>query len=691
MANTKLPDPRSVTKIAKRFEQMPVQRRMAEAVTLVLDHGWNQTQAAKYTGVSRSRLNVNVGERRKELAESQARSEAARAERVAAFDRTAAQGPGADNQDPELSMPLQPGPELFGGGGAETTLPVQAGQVQSPLLGTPTGDQPGLILPEIVIPSTSEVLRISNEHRRVPPPGEFIRMYFGGVVCPDCGVHHEVPDFHDRMLDRMNDPGCRRLLVNVAPYHAKSTIGTVYDSVYKICEDPNIRIGIVSKAERLAKNFLFQIKKFLTDPNVYGSGPNLIDDWGPFHNTNSWSNTEIYVAGRQSSEKDPTVAVFGVGALIYGWRFDVMKFDDIADLENQKNPDRVAEMLRWAVQECASRVGKSGKLHFMGTRISPGDIYSYLQNLPAYEVIRFPCITDETGEMTLWPEHFPYRAAVEQRDSMTLEAFQLVYQNIDTPGFGAAFPLDVLERSQDTEHVLGMYDSDWRLVLGVDPAGAGEQAGFTAMVVLGVNMTTGERHIVDIANVKQMRAPQIKDQILQFADQYPLTEIRVEVNGLQSQLFQYDRELVQRITDRGIRLVPHITGRNKWDPQFGVESMGPLFYNGQIKCAYGDINSRKKVGQLHEQLAQFPMGAVTDLVMALWFAELGCREIYQRFKMPAFDERMKMPARIRNKRRVIDFGAQEVRPPSPSEVGNPHQPKQHRALVNVAGGVDVYG
>jgi hypothetical protein len=248
----------------------------------------------------------------------------------------------------------------------------------------------------------------------------------------------------------------------------------------------------------------------------------------------------------------------------------------------------------------------------------------------------------------------------------------------------------VLERSQDTERRLGEYNPEWRIVLGVDPAGAGEQAGFTAMVVLGIDMVTAKRYIIDLVNVRQMRAPQIKDQIISFADQYPLTEIRVEVNGLQSQLFQYDFELINKLTQRGIRFVPHITGRNKWDEQFGVESMGPMFYNGQVSCAYGDINSRKKVGQLHEQLAQFPMGQVTDLVMALWFADLGCRELFQRFRLPAFDSRAKVPARIRNKRRVVDFGAGEVRSPTDEEIGDPMHRPVKRDMVNVSGSVQVY-
>lgn len=643
-------------KIDPHLRSTSVSKRMAEAVRRVLEDGMSQSEAARRCGVSRSRVNVNVQAQRRKLAEQRARAEDAMAHRLAEFEKDRPH---------------------------ETQVSVEDAQGTEVAPEAPEGPLLGPEVPEATQPPVVEL-------RRIQPPGEFIRTYFGSVICPDCGVHHEVPSFHDEILDKTCDPALRRLLVNLAPYHAKSTVGTVYSTVYEVCRDPNSRTALVSKSERLAKRFLYQIQKFLIDHSIYTDGPNLIDDWGPFHNTNTWSSTEFVVAGRQSSEKDPTVSAYGVGAQIYGYRFDRMIFDDIADLENQRNPDRVAEMIQWATQECASRVGKTGKLLFFGTRVSPQDIYSHLEQLPAYQVVRYPCIIDEQEQSTLWPEHFPYRSAVEQRDSMSLEQFQLVYQNVDTPGFGAAFPLEVLERSQDTSRPLGHYDPAWRLVLGVDPAGGGEQAGYTAMVVLGVDLTSGERFIVDMVNHKQMRAPQIKDQILEFCDQYPIAECRVEMNGLQSQLFQYDTELIQKLTQRGIRLAPHITtGRNKWDENFGVEAMGPMFYNNQISCPYMDINSRKKTGELHSQLSQFPMGKVSDLVMALWFANLGCQDMFQRFKLPSFDSRMKVPARIRRGRHVVDFGEQRVRQPHDHEIGEPTQRPERRNYVNMPGGISV--
>ena len=56
----------------------------------------------------------------------------------------------------------------------------------------------------------------------------------------------------------------RRLMINVPPEHAKSTVLTVNYATYRIAMDPNIRIVIVSQTQMRAKEFLFSIKERLT-------------------------------------------------------------------------------------------------------------------------------------------------------------------------------------------------------------------------------------------------------------------------------------------------------------------------------------------------------------------------------------------------------------------------------------------
>lgn len=617
----------------RHLKGVHVTKRMEMAVKAVLDGKMNQSESARHHGVSRPKLNQKIRAITTRIEEQQARSAAAAAERRQA-----------------------------------TEAPAEGPQVPS--------------------------LRVEGEVRRVPPFEEFARKYFGNLECPDCGRHHDLPGFHSEMMGALSGPA-RRLLINMPPYHAKSTVATVQHSVYELCKDPNIRILIVSKSQRLAERFLYQISKYLSDPSIYPDGANLIQDWGPFTTgSEQWNKQQIYVAGRQSAEKDPSLSALGVGGHIYGIRADIIKFDDIADLENQKNLDRVQEMLTWCTQEAASRVGRNGKLQFIGTRISAGDVYSHLQGLPAYDVLRYPCIIDEESKLTLWPDHFAYHNAVEMRDSMSAEQWQLVYQNVDTPGFGASFPPEVIEACYDSEFQLGRFDTRWHLIAGLDPAGAGEQSGFTAMVLLGLDKETGKRHLVDLVNVKQMKAPQLRDQIFDWADRYPLRELRVESNGLQSQLVQYNDEINARLSNRGVRVVGHITTKhNKWDPQFGVEAMSALFHNRRVVLPTGTPADRNRIRPLTEQLQAFPMGMVTDLVMAFWFAELGCKEAFQRAQIPMFDQRMKLPPRLASRRRVVDFSDRTVSAPPDPDIHDAFQaqgrPLTEKRFVNVPGSIWV--
>ncbi len=52
----------------------------------------------------------------------------------------------------------------------------------------------------------------------------------------------------------------KRLLINVPPEHAKSTVITVNYCVYRIAMDPNVKITIVSKTQERAKEYLRRLQ-----------------------------------------------------------------------------------------------------------------------------------------------------------------------------------------------------------------------------------------------------------------------------------------------------------------------------------------------------------------------------------------------------------------------------------------------
>jgi hypothetical protein len=656
--------------MALAYRGMDRSKRVQIAVQKVIEDGMSQAEAARMLGVSRPKVNVAVQARRLVLAKAGERIADAAAERASVSYPNMA---GRDNT-------LRPSP-------------IAAGDVSSN------------VTPEALHCETeasshafaSSVVTV-DERARFPDFETFDRMYFGNLICPDCGVHHDLPGFHREIMELTTGPE-KRVLINMPPYHSKSTCITVKGTLYELCKDPNSRNCVISKSERLAKAFLHSISTYLQNPDVYaGAAQNLIDDYGPFYSsTSQWNTSQIYICGRQGAEKDPSVAAYGVGGQIYGTRWDRMVFDDIADLKNQKNPELVIDQLKWCTQEAGNRVGRNGRQIYVGTRISPNDIYATLQGLPGFKVLRYPCILDEEAEHCLWDDHFPYEAATAMRDTMTPESWQLVYQNVDTPGVGASFTQDVMDSVHDANRIIGAVDSKWVLVAGLDPAGSGKQAGYTAMVLLGVDTETGMIFLVDLVNQKAMKAPQMKDQLMQWADDYPaLREIRVETNGLQGQLIQ-DGDLLQHMSNRGVRVVPHVTTmHNKWDANFGVESMAVVYNNGRITIPWNGLATQAKVRQLEAQLGYFPSpGSPSDLVMALWFAWLGARELFKRSTLPMFNNRRRMPRHVLNRRRSIDFATNTQRKPedvlySGRPLGHPQQGAEMVKLANTAGHIAIY-
>src|SRR5260221_6131826 len=107
------------------------------------------------------------------------------------------------------------------------------------------------------------------------------------------------------------------LLINTPPEHAKSKTITTNYVTYRICEDPNIRIIIVSQTQEMAKKFLRGIKDRLASNNTNYRKLQIdfAPDGGFDANAASWTADSIYVSSdlRDSGEKDPTVQALSIG------------------------------------------------------------------------------------------------------------------------------------------------------------------------------------------------------------------------------------------------------------------------------------------------------------------------------------------------------------------------------------------
>lgn len=508
--------------------------------------------------------------------------------------------------------------------------------------------------------------------KEVPPFPEFSEKYLGTQVFTH--QRHWIDLLEGRVPQEVHpsiiyEPGAPDLLiVNTPPEHAKSTTITVNYAVYRICQNPNIRIMVVSKTQAMAQKFLLSIKNRLTHPKYQDLHLAFGPAGGFEKNSDSWKQDLIYLSAdaRDSGEKDPTVQAIGIRGHIYGSRADLIIMDDCVD---HTNAHEYEKQIDWIQSEVMSRIDNDGgKLLVVGTRLRPKDLYSELRDPMRYPDETSPWtyfaqpavleFADESKDwVTLWSktnlapvsgkgvpdenglyDKWTGEALAKKRGRMSPNLWAMVYQQQHVHE-DSAFPSDAIKGVINGGRNIGRIPKGMPgvrpegmdgliVVAGFDPAGA----GYSAAVAIALDISTQKRYILDVSNVAGMLPDEIRTLIKDWTDKYNITEWRIEKNAFQTMLTQ-DREVREYLSSRGAVLREHHTGQNKWDTDFGVASLTTLFHGhteGNALIEFPSTHASEGLKALIEQLVTWypdsPKSQKKDCVMAFWFAELACRD-----------------------------------------------------------------
>ncbi len=99
----------------------------------------------------------------------------------------------------------------------------------------------------------------------------------------------------------------------------------------------------------------------------------------------------------------------------------------------------------------------------------------------------------------------------------------------------------------------------------------------------------------------------------------PITHWIIEVNAAQRFLLQYDHfKRGQEMTV--VEVVPHTTGRNKADPEYGVQCIAPNFRYGRYRLP-GKGEGLMRSRRLIDEVTKYPTSRTDDTVMSTWFLE----------------------------------------------------------------------
>ena len=460
-----------------------------------------------------------------------------------------------------------------------------------------------------------------------------------------------------------------RILINVPPEHAKSTVLTINYVTYRLSVDPNVRIIIVSKTQGMARKFLSAIKTRLSHPNWTKMQVSFGPNGGYKADSPTWSADMIYLgAGRDSGEKDPTVQALGFGSQIYGARADLIILDDVV---MNANAHEWEKQIEWLQKEVITRLGRHGKLLIVGTRVAPIDLYKMIRDpdqwtggKTPFTYMAMPSVLEFDEDPKKWKTLWPWtdRAEGEQdepneqglypkwdgpslftrRSEVAPSVWAMVYQQEDVQSDSIFSPTIVAgcvngmrkrgPLKKDTPGHPKNVDSTYTII-GFDPAVSGR----SAFVAVSYNRADGKIYVLDCVNMVDPTPQKENALIKEWVERFKPQEFRVEINAHQK-YYAMDTELRDYLASYGCQLNSHFTGKNKWDVGFGVASMASLF--GSAKDGRFQDNNILEIPSnegseglksLVQQLIIWKPDTKnpTDCVMALWFAVIRCRELMQ--------------------------------------------------------------
>ncbi|ASV43895.1 hypothetical protein [Cyanophage BHS3] len=206
-----------------------------------------------------------------------------------------------------------------------------------------------------------------------------------------------------------------RRLVLMPRGHLKSTLCSVGYVLWRIYQNPNIRILVGTATKPLATSFVREIKQYLEDPDLQatvwndhprfgrlipklegggggvprksfrkrnvGDDENFEEEYTEAEDKKViWKADAVQVL-RTRIMKEPTVVASSVGSPMTGFHYDLAIFDDIVTFDNSDTPEKADRIIEWVgdiesvVDPYNPQTGLGGEFIILGTRYYYRDLY----------------------------------------------------------------------------------------------------------------------------------------------------------------------------------------------------------------------------------------------------------------------------------------------------------------------------
>lgn len=431
----------------------------------------------------------------------------------------------------------------------------------------------------------------------------------------------------------------KRLILMAHPESGKSTQIGILRLLFLLGNNPNLRIGIISKTEDNATKSTRAIRSYIEKSKELAEVfPNLVPG-------EVWKDN-FFTVRRGVHSRDPSVQSIGLGGTIIGSRVDVMVFDDALDVENTATPAERKKVLRRIRAGFLDRLSKDGSAIFLTNAWHPEDAAHTFED-KGWPTLRVPVIDDE-GEPT-WPERWPLDRIDQAREDMGPLEFARAHLCKARDEGESPFDVDAMKAAQDNASDLDLVFSTrgfqmppgaW-IYHGVDLAVTKKKASHLTAITTVLLWPDGSRQLLWVS-AGRWSSREIRDQILDADKRYGGTFV-VENNAAQRWIIDIIMNQADLAPEdrRFPELVPFTTGKSKAHPVYGVEGLAvEIAASRWLIPVTGAAQAVKDAVELIGEMLYYTRGAHTgDRLMSLWFAREGCRKGIDANKADRKDEK----------------------------------------------------
>ena len=392
-----------------------------------------------------------------------------------------------------------------------------------------------------------------------------------------------------------------QFLLLLAPRgHLKSTVVTTAYALWRLAQDHNERILIVSENLGNARTLFSGIKQ-----HILGN-EHFRERFGQWDMTASkWTEDSVFIP-RTKFHKEPSLSAGGVMGNLVSLHNSLIILDDPVSDKNSYTPHQRAKLLNWFKSVILPALEPDGQLVVVGTRWHAQDLYGHILEDAGFKgwckIVEAAEWKDESGNRRLlFPERFSPQKLDELKATMGTASYNCQMLNDVSGQEGSDFKIEWLRSCRYTER-----PPDMAIYIGVDlAAGSKESHSKFAYVVVGIPKGMKDAYILD-AHRDHLKFPeQVKTIKRLWRVHKPIT-MGIENNAYQESMLQHLRadEETKNLSITGI----HTSG----DKQRRIRSLAVLFENGSLRMP-------DNLPDLEEELLHFPIGA-DDLLDALYLA-----------------------------------------------------------------------